>query len=172
MSLIDSLDNGVPSRAITLPEEFAPPQRRRAPAVRPGRRPVFRARLLRLDAEEHVLLMAMHHVAGDGWSLGVLFRELAALCEAYRDGRESPLADRALQYGDYAAWERGALRDEVLDRQLDWWKEQLAGAPTLLELPTDRARPAVQTYRGSHQAFELLARLEARRRRAAPGPRA
>ncbi|HEX8246379.1 MAG TPA: amino acid adenylation domain-containing protein, partial [Longimicrobium sp.] len=131
--------------------------------------PVFRARLLRLGAEEHVLLMAMHHVAGDGWSLGVLFRELAALYEAYRDGRESPLADPALQYADYAAWERGALRGEVLDRQLDWWKEQLAGAPTLLELPTDRARPAVQSYRGSHQAFELpaelLARLEALGRR-------
>ncbi|HEV3049034.1 MAG TPA: condensation domain-containing protein, partial [Longimicrobium sp.] len=127
--------------------------------------PLFRAALLRLGAEEHVLLLSMHHIVSDGWSIGVLFRELAALYEAYREGRESPLPELAVQYADYAVWEREQLSGEVLDRQLAYWRERLAGAPELLELPTDHPRPPVQTFRGAavpvELSLELLVRLQA-----------
>ena len=91
----------------------------------------------------------MHHIVSDGWSMGVLFRELSALYAAYREGRESPLPELAVQYADYAVWQREQLAGEVLDRQLAYWRERLAGAPELLELPTDHPRPAVQTFRGA-----------------------
>ncbi|HET7232832.1 MAG TPA: amino acid adenylation domain-containing protein, partial [Longimicrobium sp.] len=117
-----------------------------------ARGPLFRATLLRLEDDEHVLLLAMHHIVSDGWSLRVLFRELGALYAAYAEGAESPLADLPVQYADYAAWQRQVLRGEVLDRQVAWWKERLSGAPALLELPTDRPRPAVQSYRGAYES--------------------
>ncbi|HEU4560861.1 MAG TPA: amino acid adenylation domain-containing protein, partial [Longimicrobium sp.] len=127
--------------------------------------PLFRAALLRLGEEDHVLLLSMHHVVSDGWSMGVFFRELSALYAAYRDGGESPLAELAVQYADYAVWQREQLAGEVLDRQLAYWKERLAGAPELLELPTDHPRPLVQTYRGAlvplGLSLELLERLQA-----------
>jgi amino acid adenylation domain-containing protein len=127
--------------------------------------PLFRAALLRLGAEEHVLLLSMHHIVSDGWSMGVLFRELSALYAAYREGGESPLPELAVQYADYAVWQREQLDGEVLDRQLAYWKERLAGAPELLELPADHSRPAVQTYRGASVpvefSLELLERLQA-----------
>jgi amino acid adenylation domain-containing protein len=127
--------------------------------------PLFRASLLRLGDEDHVLLLCMHHILIDQWGMGVLRRELSALYAAYREGGASPLAEPAVQYADYAVWQREQLRDEVLDRHLAYWRERLAGAPELLELPTDRPRPAVQTYRGAHEGItlpgELLARLEA-----------
>ncbi|HEX8903809.1 MAG TPA: condensation domain-containing protein, partial [Longimicrobiaceae bacterium] len=123
--------------------------------------PLFRAALLRLGAEEHVLLLSMHHIVSDGWSLEVFFRELSALYTAYREGRESPLPELAVQYADYAVWQREHLRGEVLERHLSYWRERLAGAPELLELPTDHPRPAVQTYRGATVPVELsLALLE------------
>ncbi|MFL5538401.1 MAG: condensation domain-containing protein, partial [Longimicrobiaceae bacterium] len=111
--------------------------------------PLFRAALLRLGAEDHVLLLSMHHIVSDGWSMGVLSREVSALYAAYREGRESPLPELAVQYADYAAWQREHLRGEMLERQLSYWRERLAGAPELLELPTDHPRPAVQTFRGA-----------------------
>ncbi|MFL5539196.1 MAG: non-ribosomal peptide synthetase, partial [Longimicrobiaceae bacterium] len=121
--------------------------------------------LLRLGAEDHVLLLSMHHIVSDGWSMGVLQRELGALYAAYRDGRESPLPELPVQYADYAVWQREHLRGDVLERQLSYWRERLAGAPELLELPTDRPRPAVQTYRGATVPMELspelLERLQA-----------
>jgi hypothetical protein len=127
--------------------------------------PLFRAALLRLGAEEHVLLLSMHHIVSDGWSMGVLYRELSALYEAYREGGESPLPELPVQYADYAVWQREQLEGEVLDRQLSYWRERLAGAPELLELPTDRPRPPVQTYRGAtvpvELSPELLERLQA-----------
>ncbi|HEX7239520.1 MAG TPA: condensation domain-containing protein, partial [Longimicrobiaceae bacterium] len=133
------------------------------------RGPLFRAALLRLDAEEHVLLLGMHHVVSDGWSMGVLLRELSALYAAYREGRPSPLPELAVQYADYAVWQREQLRGEALERQLGWWKERLAGAPELLELPADHPRPAVQSFRGAAEPValsgELLERLEALSRR-------
>ncbi|HEY0022712.1 MAG TPA: non-ribosomal peptide synthase/polyketide synthase [Longimicrobium sp.] len=127
--------------------------------------PLFRAVLLRLGAEDHVLLLSMHHIVSDGWSMGVLYRELSALYAAYRDGRESPLPELPVQYADYAVWQREQLEGEALDRQLAYWKERLAGAPELLEVPTDHPRPAVQTYRGTtvpvEFSLELLERLQA-----------
>ncbi|HEU4880987.1 MAG TPA: condensation domain-containing protein, partial [Longimicrobium sp.] len=127
--------------------------------------PLFRAALLRLGEEDHVLLLTMHHIVSDGWSMGVLFRELSALYEAYREGRESPLPDLPVQYADYAVWQREQLAGEVLDRQLAYWKERLGGAPELLELSTDHPRPAVQTFRGAtvpvEFSAELLERLQA-----------
>ncbi|MFL5542424.1 MAG: non-ribosomal peptide synthetase, partial [Longimicrobiaceae bacterium] len=121
--------------------------------------PLFRAGLLRLGEEDHVLLLSMPHVVSDGWSLGVLFRELSALYEAYREGGESPLGELPVQYADYAVWQREHLRGDVLDRQVTYWKERLAGAPALLELPTDHPRPAVQSYRGAHVPVQLPAGL-------------
>src|SRR5688500_18730485 len=127
--------------------------------------PLFRAALLRLGEEDHVLLLSMHHVVSDGWSTGVLFRELSALYAAYREGRESPLPELAVQYADYAVWQREQLTGEALDRQLSYWRERLAGAPELLELPTDHPRPAMRTYRGAtvpvELSLELLERLQA-----------
>jgi amino acid adenylation domain-containing protein len=119
--------------------------------------PLFRARLLRLADDDHVLVLSTHHVVSDGWSMGVLFRELSALYEAFRDGRESPLPELPVQYPDYAAWQREQLAGHALERQVAWWTERLADAPALLELPTDRPRPAVQTYRGAAERFELAA---------------
>ncbi|HET7460085.1 MAG TPA: amino acid adenylation domain-containing protein, partial [Longimicrobium sp.] len=127
--------------------------------------PLFRAALLRLGDEDHVLLLSMHHIVSDGWSMGVLFRELSALYAAYSEGRESPLAELAVQYADYAVWQREQLAGEALERQLSYWRAHLAGAPELLELPTDHPRPAVQTFRGAavpvELSLELLERLQA-----------
>ncbi|HST62152.1 MAG TPA: amino acid adenylation domain-containing protein, partial [Longimicrobium sp.] len=126
--------------------------------------PLFRAALLRLGEEAHVLLLTMHHVVSDGWSMGVLFRELSSLYAAYREGRASPLPALAVQYADYAVWQREQLAGEALDRQLAYWKERLSGAPELLELPTDHPRPPVQSYRGAGVPValspELLERLQ------------
>jgi amino acid adenylation domain-containing protein len=121
--------------------------------------PVMRARLLRLSIDEHVLLLSLHHIVSDGWSMGVLVREVATLYEAYAVGTESPLKELNLQYGDYAVWQREWLRGEVLDQQLAYWRKQLAGAPPVLELPADRPRPQVQTFRGAALPFKLSKEL-------------
>ncbi|HYR11223.1 MAG TPA: amino acid adenylation domain-containing protein, partial [Longimicrobium sp.] len=121
--------------------------------------PLVRATLLRLADEEHVLLMTMHHAVTDGWSMGVLYRELGALYAAFAAGRESPLAEPVVQYADYAAWQREQLSGEALEREVGWWKSRLAGAPALLELPTDRPRPAVQRHRGAYEPVELTAEV-------------
>jgi amino acid adenylation domain-containing protein len=127
--------------------------------------PLFRASLLRLGADEHVLLLAQHHIVSDGWSMGVLYRELSALYAAYRQGRESPLPELGVQYADFAVWQREQLEGAALERQLAYWRERLAGAPELLELPTDHPRPPVRTYRGAtvpvELSPELLERLQA-----------
>jgi amino acid adenylation domain-containing protein len=123
------------------------------------RGPLLRVKLLRLGAEEHVLLVTMHHIISDGWSMGVLTREVSALYEAYLEGRESPLAELEIQYGDYAVWQREWLQGEVLEQQLGYWREQMAGAPTVLELPVDRARGAVQSYGGAYEGIRLKPRL-------------
>ncbi|HST60941.1 MAG TPA: amino acid adenylation domain-containing protein, partial [Longimicrobium sp.] len=126
--------------------------------------PLFRAALLRLGAEEHVLLLTLHHIVSDGWSTGVLFGELSALYAAYGEGGDSPLPELAVQYADYAVWQREQLAGEVLDRQLAYWRERLSDAPELLELPTDHPRPPVQTHRGASVPValspELLERIQ------------
>ncbi|HEV2735687.1 MAG TPA: condensation domain-containing protein, partial [Longimicrobiaceae bacterium] len=114
-----------------------------------ARGPLFRARLVRLAAEEHVLLIAVHHIVSDGWSMGVLFRELSALYAALSRGQPSPLAPLPVQPADFALWQRRWLAGGMLERQLAWWRERLAGAPPLLALPTDRPRPPVQRFRGA-----------------------
>ncbi|MEA2691483.1 MAG: hypothetical protein QOJ16_870, partial [Acidobacteriota bacterium] len=129
-----------------------------AEAARPfdlERGPVIRAILLRVAAAEHVLLLTLHHIAGDGWSLGVLIREVAALYGAFLAGRPSPLPELAVQYADYAVWQRGWLQGEVLERELGYWRERLAGAPEVLDLPLDRPRPAVHTFHGARRAALL-----------------
>ncbi|HST62299.1 MAG TPA: condensation domain-containing protein, partial [Longimicrobium sp.] len=109
---------------------------------------LFRAMLIRIAADDHVLHLAAHHTVFDGWSAGVLQRELATLYEAFSRGEPSPLADLPVQYADYAAWQRGWMTDEAAGRQVAYWRDRLEGAPPLLELPTDRPRPAVQGYAG------------------------
>ncbi|QOY92809.1 non-ribosomal peptide synthase/polyketide synthase [Massilia sp. UMI-21] len=125
-----------------------------------GRGPLFRAALLCLSDREHVLTITMHHSICDGWSLrAVLTRELQALYGAYVSGRPSPLPELPIQYADYALWQRGWLQGEALERQLAFWKDKLAGAPAALELPTDRPRPAVQSFRGSRLELKLPVQL-------------
>ncbi|HEX8852560.1 MAG TPA: condensation domain-containing protein, partial [Pyrinomonadaceae bacterium] len=117
--------------------------------------PLLRVKLLRLTDEEHVLLLTMHHIISDGWSMGILVREVAALYEAQRTGIEANLPELPVQYADYAVWQRAYLSGETLTKQLDYWTQQLAGAPALIELPTDRPRPEEQTHRGAQQGVAL-----------------
>jgi acyl carrier protein len=124
--------------------------------------PLVRAVLLRLGEEEHVLLVTMHHIVTDGWSMGVLARELAAIYPAFAQGLPSPLPELEIQYGDFAAWQREHLTGEVLETQLAYWKARLDGAPPVLELPADRPRPAVQSYRGAVHEFTLPAHVQER----------
>jgi amino acid adenylation domain-containing protein len=121
--------------------------------------PLLRVKVLRLDAEEHVVLFNMHHIVSDGWSTGILVREVATLYEAYIEGRESPLEDLPIQYADYAVWQREWLQGEVLEQQLNYWRQQLGGELPVLQLPTDRPRPAVSTYRGATHSHILPAEL-------------
>jgi amino acid adenylation domain-containing protein len=121
--------------------------------------PLLRVKLLRLQEEEHVAIVTMHHIVSDGWSIGVLVREVAALYLAYVRGDESPLAELPIQYADFAHWQRGWLQDEVLAAQLDYWRAELADAPTVLNLPLDKPRPPVQTFRGAHHSVALSAEL-------------
>ncbi|MGE0127956.1 MAG: amino acid adenylation domain-containing protein [Blastocatellales bacterium] len=115
--------------------------------------PLFRAALLQLSDEDQALLSTTHHIISDVWSKGVLIREVAALYQAFADGRPSPLPELPVQYADFAYWQRRWLRGEVLDEQLSYWKRQLAGSPSVLELPTDHPRPAVQSFRGADLAM-------------------
>ncbi|MGA9917346.1 MAG: condensation domain-containing protein, partial [Paraburkholderia sp.] len=117
--------------------------------------PLLRAKVLQLADDEQVGLLTMHHIVSDGWSAGILIREMAALYLAYCAGSPSPLPELPIQYADFAHWQREWLQGAVLQRQLDYWKEQLDGAPPLLELPEDHPRPAVQTFRGGHQSLLL-----------------
>jgi non-ribosomal peptide synthetase component F len=123
--------------------------------------PLLRAGLLRVDDENHVVLLMMHHIIIDGWSLGVLVEEIAALYEAFVEGRPSPLEELTLQYGDFAHWQRRWLRGEVLESHLNYWRRQLGGQLPVLELPTDRPRPDVYSYRGAAYKFTLPAALAA-----------
>ena len=117
--------------------------------------PLFRASLLRLSEEDHILLLSLHHIVSDGWSQGVLRRELVALYRAGCHGQPSELPDLPLQYADYAVWQRQWLQGAALARQVDYWKAHLAGAPSFLELPTDRPRPAVKSFRGARRGLQL-----------------
>jgi amino acid adenylation domain-containing protein len=129
-----------------------------------SRGPLLRVRLLRLSAEEHVLLFTMHHIVSDGWSVSVVVREVAALYRAFSSGEPSPLTELPVQYADYAAWQRERLQGEALERLLSYWKRQLRGAPPALELPTDRPRAAEQSFNSDAEQLlipkELTGRLK------------
>nr|WP_205522819.1 non-ribosomal peptide synthetase [Myxococcus eversor] len=168
-------ENGAPVQAVLptgslklervdlsfLPEaERQAEARRRAEheAVRPFNLetgPLLRMTLLRLAPEEHVLVLVQHHIVSDGWSLGVLVREMSAFYEGFSQGRPAFLPELPVQYADYAVWQRAWLQGPVLEAQLGWWKEHLGGAPPALELPTDFQRPAVQSFRGAAAPVQL-----------------
>ena len=120
-----------------------------------ARAPLMRASLLRLSDAEHLLLLTMHHIVSDAWSMSVLVREASALYEAFAQGRPSPLAPPPVQYADYAEWQRESLTGDVLEGQLRYWKEQLGGLRPVLELPTDRPRPESQDFSGAALSFRL-----------------
>jgi amino acid adenylation domain-containing protein len=117
--------------------------------------PLFRLTLLRLGVEDHVLLCTMHHIIADEWSKGVFLRELTLLYGAFSAGKPSPLAELPIQYADFALWQRQWLQGKILEQQLAYWKHQLTDTPPILELPTDRPRPPVQTFRGASHSLML-----------------
>ncbi|HET7463026.1 MAG TPA: amino acid adenylation domain-containing protein, partial [Longimicrobium sp.] len=119
------------------------------------RGPLIRGRLVRVAADDHVLLVTMHHIVSDGWSMGVFTRELSALYAAYREGREAGLPELPVQYADFALWQRRWVEGEVLREQADYWRHTLAGAPELLELPADRPRPARMDHAGAQLGVVL-----------------
>lgn len=123
-----------------------------------SKNPLLRVTLLQLDESDYVLLLILHHIVSDGWSMGVLIREIAALYTAKSKQEPSPLPPLPIQYADFAHWQREWLQGEVLKTQLAYWRQQLDGI-SILNLPTDRPRPASQTYRGATQFLQLPKRL-------------
>ena len=117
--------------------------------------PLIRTQLLRLGEEEYLLLLTTHHVVFDGWSMGVLLREISAVYEAFSIGSVPLLSELPIQYADFAQWQRKRFRDEVLESQLSYWRHQLDGSLPVLELPTDHPRPPVQTFRGARHPLVL-----------------
>ncbi len=123
--------------------------------------PVLRTTLVKLGDEEHILQIVLHHIASDGWSMGVLVREVTTLYRSHIRKEASTLPELPLQYSDYAEWQREWLQGEAAAKQLNYWKRQLSGSPTSLDLPIDRERPAVLSYRGETVTFELGEKLSA-----------
>ena len=123
--------------------------------------PALRVGLLRLKADEHIILFTMHHIASDSWSMSVLVREIATLYEAFSNGQPATLPELPIQYADFAVWQRQWLQGDELEKQQAYWKRQLSGAPPLLELPTDRPRSAKQTFRGALHSLVLSKELSA-----------
>jgi acyl carrier protein len=124
-----------------------------------SRGPLFRARLLCLSESDHILLMNMHHIISDGWSMQIIVEELAALYECFTVNSSYPLMDLPIQYVDYSHWQKLWLQGDVLEQQLNYWKQQLSGV-AVLSLPTDRPRPTLQTYRGSVYHFKIPKKLK------------
>jgi amino acid adenylation domain-containing protein len=116
---------------------------------------LLRVKLLRLGEQEHILIVTMHHIASDGWSIGVMVSEVATLYEAFCAGQPSPLPQLPIHYADFAAWQRQCLQGEALQAQMSYWRKQLEGAPSVLELPLDQPRPTVGTFRGASYSFEI-----------------
>jgi amino acid adenylation domain len=117
--------------------------------------PLLRAALLRVGEQEHLFILCMHHIVADGWSIGIVLRELNALYAAQVTGQPSPLLPLPIQYADYALWQREWLKGAAANDHLVYWRQQLAGAPTLLDLPVDHSRPAAQNYRGRTFSFQV-----------------
>jgi len=162
-----ALQEILPPERVTVPFEqldltSLPPEQREAEASRLAateaqrpfdlsRAPLLRVALLRLGPEEHLLLVTVHHIVSDAWSIGVLFHEIAELYTAQVEGRAARLPALPIQYGDYAVWQRTWLQGEALERQLSHWRSELAGAPEVLDLATDRPRPARRTSSGGRR---------------------
>ena len=123
------------------------------------RGPLLRSFLLRLGPEDHVIILTVHHIVSDAWSTGIIIQEIATLYEIFRRGEESPLPPLPIQYADYAHWQRTHLQGEKLESLVNYWKQELNGATPVLNLPTDRQRPEVQTLRGAHKSFSLPGEL-------------
>ncbi|MEM1391734.1 MAG: amino acid adenylation domain-containing protein [Cyanobacteria bacterium P01_H01_bin.150] len=117
--------------------------------------PLIRSSLLKLSPTEYVLLLTMHHIVSDGWSMGIFIDEVCSLYKAFTQGEATPLVELSIQYADFAIWQRQYLSGELLQTQLNYWLSQLDGASNLLQLPTDHPRPGVQTYQGSTTSFTL-----------------
>jgi len=117
--------------------------------------PLFRATLMQMGDAEHVLVLTMHHIVTDGWSMEIFFREISVCYEAYSRGKTPRLPDLPIQYADFAVWQREWLRGDVLERLFSYWEKQLGDSPPILELPADHPRPAVQTYSGAKTTFIL-----------------
>ena len=122
---------------------------------------LLRVTLVQLQSESFALLLTMHHIIGDGWSLGVLIKELSSLYQSFLLGDPVSLTELPIQYADFTIWQRQWLQGKALQTQINYWQQQLADAPPLLELPTDRPRPSVQTFRGQCSSFQLDAKLTA-----------
>lgn len=123
---------------------------------------MLRLRLVRLSEQKHVLIVVRHHLASDGWSLGILWQEMSVLYTAFLNQQPDPLPELPVQFADFATWERQWLTGEVLDTQLNYWRQQLTGAPSLLQLPTDRPRPPIQTFNGQTESFHISQELSQR----------
>jgi amino acid adenylation domain-containing protein len=122
--------------------------------------PVIRTTLLRLSTQEHILLLTTHHIVSDAWSAVIFFREFGELYEAFTNGRPASLAPLAIQYADFAEWQRDWLQGQELEEQLSYWKQQLAGVPTELSLPMDHPRPSTPTFEGGHKRLALSPALK------------
>ncbi|RFT61531.1 amino acid adenylation domain-containing protein, partial [Bacillus clarus] len=121
--------------------------------------PLIRITLFKISEEEHILLFVMHHMIIDGWSMGIIIKELEQLYSSYSQGKPSELKDLPVQFGDFAEWQRNQVESGNMNHQLDYWKKQLLGAPALLELPTDLPRPTVQTFNGASHKFQVSKEL-------------
>lgn len=121
--------------------------------------PLLRATMIHLSPRLHRLLLTMHHILGDEWSMEVVHQELQRLYEAFSTERPSPLPELPIQFADFASWQREWLKGEVLESQTSYWKKELAGAPSILELPTDKPRPAAQSFRGATETFQIPGKL-------------
>lgn len=124
--------------------------------------PLIRASLYRAGETSYLLFVTMHHIVSDGWSLGIFTSELAAIYDAFSAGRPSPLGELPIQYTDYALWQRKWLTGVTLEKQLAYWRNQLSGTPDVIDLPLDRPRPPIQTYRGGSYSFAIDAELTRR----------
>jgi hypothetical protein len=116
---------------------------------------MLRGTLIQLAEDEHVLALTTHHIASDGWSSGILLQDFAAFYRAFSNGEPCSLPELPIQYADFAIWQRKSLQGEVLEDHLSYWRKQLNGAPSILELPTDRPRPTIQSFRGARQSFRV-----------------
>ncbi|MBW8848862.1 MAG: AMP-binding protein, partial [Burkholderiales bacterium] len=168
VQLIAAADVGLPLRVLdlsALPDPQAQAQRRAEDEFRTpfdlAQAPLIRVVLVRLAAHDHIMLLTMHHIVSDGWSMSVLVNEFSALYAAFSTGLPDPLPALPIQYADFAAWQHRWISGALLQRQLEFWRAHLHGAPALLELPTDRPRPPVQDYAGAALDFALSPALSA-----------